>query len=77
MTVSLNALPQESGNGDSSVEVNVTMNPVIKIEGNDMDEERIFEVLQSRIREMADELGDEIAERMGKIFNNMPVAQEA
>lgn len=76
-TVSLNALPQESGNGDGSVEVNVTMNPVIKIEGGDMDEERIFEVLQSRIREMADELGDEIAERMGKIFNNMPVAQEA
>lgn len=32
---------------------------------------RIFQVLQNRIREMADDLGDEIAERMGKIFNNM------
>ena len=30
-----------------------------------------------RIREMADDLGDEIAERMGKIFNNMPAVQEA
>ncbi|MDO4305983.1 MAG: phage tail tape measure protein [Eubacteriales bacterium] len=75
--ISLNAMPNESGNGESNVEVNVTMNPVIKIEGGNMDEEKIFEVLQSRIREMADELGDEIAERMGKIFNNMPTVQEA
>ena len=56
---------------------NVNMNPVIKIEGSNMDEEKIFQVLQNRIREMADDLGDEIAERMGKIFNNMPAVQEA
>ena len=42
-----------------------------------MDEQKIFDVLQARIREMADELGDEIAERMGKIFANMPLVQEA
>ena len=33
--------------------------------------------LNSRIREMADDLGDEIAERMSKIFANMPLATEA
>lgn len=66
-----------SQNDGGKVEVNVNMNPVIKIEGSNMDEEKIFQVLQSRIREMADDLGDEIAERMGKIFNNMPAVQEA
>jgi hypothetical protein len=50
---------------------------VIKIEGDGMDEQKIFEIMLSRCREMADELSDEIAERMGKIFDNMPLVQEA
>ena len=74
-TFTVNNAQQNDGGG--KVEVNVNMNPVIKIEGNNMDEEKIFQVLQNRIREMADDLGDEIAERMGKIFNNMPAVQEA
>lgn len=74
---SLNALPNNSESGDKNVEVNVNMNPVIKIDGSNMDKDQIFEVLQSRIREMADELGDEIAERISKIFGNMPTVQEA
>lgn len=74
-TFTVNNAQQNDGGG--KVEVNVNMNPVIKIEGSNMDEEKIFQVLQNRIREMADDLGDEIAERMGKIFNNMPAVQEA
>ena len=53
------------------------MNPVIKIEGNNMDKEEIFQVLQERMSEMVDDFGNEIAERMTKIFNNMPAVQEA
>lgn len=74
--VSMDATPQ-SQQGGNAFEINVDMSPVIKIEGDGMDEQKIFEVLQARIREMADELGDEIAERMGKIFANMPLVQEA
>lgn len=59
------------------VEINVNMNPVIKIEGNNMDKEEIFQVLQERMSEMVDDFGNEIAERMSKIFNNMPAVQEA
>ena len=33
--------------------------------------------MMSRCRELADDLGDEIAERMSKIFENMPLVQEA
>ena len=58
-------------------ELKVDLSPVIKIEGGNMDEEKVFEVMKNRIREMADDLGDEIAERMSKIFANMPIVQEA
>ena len=63
--------------GNNTFEINVDMSPVIKIEGGNMDEEKVFEVMKNRIREMADDLGDEIAERMSKIFANMPLIQEA
>lgn len=72
----VNAAPQGQQAGNS-IEVKVDMNPVIKIEGDGMDEQKIFDVMLSRCREMADELGDEIAERMSKIFENMPLIQEA
>lgn len=69
------ATPQAPGN--NNVEIKVDMSPVIQIDGSGMDEEKIVEVLKSRIREMADELGGELAEKMTKIFANMPLVQEA
>ena len=75
--VAMDAAPQAQQGGGTTFEIHVDMSPVIKIEGDGMDEQKIFDVLQARIREMADELGDEIAERMGKIFANMPLVQEA
>lgn len=75
-SVSVNAAAQGQ-QGNNTFEINVDMSPVIKIEGGNMDEEKVFEVMKNRIREMADDLGDEIAERMSKIFANMPLIQEA
>lgn len=74
--VSVNAAVQGQ-QGNNTFEINVDMSPVIKIEGGNMDEGKVFEVMKNRIREMADDLGDEIAERMSKIFANMPLVQEA
>lgn len=74
--ISVNAAVQGQ-QGNNTFEINVDMSPVIKIEGGNMDEEKVFEVMKNRIREMADDLGDEIAERMSKIFANMPLIQEA
>ena len=54
---------QQNSSGEK-VEINVNMNPVIKIEGNNMDKEEIFQVLQERMSEMVDDFGNEIAERM-------------
>lgn len=75
-TVSVNAAVQGQ-QSNNTFEINVDMSPVIKIDGGNMDEEKVFEVMKNRIREMADDLGDEIAERMSKIFANMPLIQEA
>jgi TP901 family phage tail tape measure protein len=66
---------KDSSNGNN-IEINIDLNPVIQIEGDDMDEQEIFEVVLSRCREMADELSDEIAERMAKVFANSPIVQE-
>jgi hypothetical protein len=75
-TYSVNAQSGQQNSGNN-IEIKVDMSPVIKIEGDGMDEQKIFEIMLSRCREMADELSDEIAERMGKIFDNMPLVQEA
>ncbi len=62
--------------GESNkVDVNVTMQPTIQIEGSNMDEQKIFEVIQSRIRELCDDVADEIATQMAKSFDNMPLTQ--
>ena len=76
-TVSVETPKNSQGEGGNTFTINVDMSPVFRIDGEGMDDDRIMEVVQSRIREMADDLGDEIAERMSKIFANMPLATEA
>lgn len=76
-TVSVETPKESQGTGGNTFTINVDMSPVFRIDGDNMDDDRIMEVVQSRIREMADDLGDEIAERMSKIFANMPLATEA
>lgn len=76
-SVSMEASKDTQGESGNTFTINVDMSPVFRIDGDDVDDDRIMEVVQSRIREMADDLGDEIAERMSKIFANMPLATEA
>ena len=76
-SVSVETPKNTQGYGGNTFTINVDMSPVFRIDGDDVDDDRIMEVVQSRIREMADDLGDEIAERMSKIFANMPLATEA
>ena len=63
--------------GNNNTTVNVSLAPVFKIEGKDLDENKVFSVVQERIRELADDIGDEIAEKMEQIFGNMPIAKGA
>jgi hypothetical protein len=36
-------------------------------------ENKVLAVLKANIREMTDDIGDELAERLARIFANMPV----
>lgn len=76
-SVSMETPKDTQGESGNTFTINVDMSPVFRIDGDDVDDDRIMEVVQRRIREMADDLGDEIAERMSKIFANMPLATEA
>ncbi len=51
----------------------VEVHPAFHIEGDNLDEENVVTIIKGRIREMADDIGDELAERLSRIFANMPV----
>lgn len=62
---------------DINVSVNVTMNPQFSISGAaEQSEEDIMQVIRKHMKEMADELGGEIAYKLDQVFSNMPLCQE-
>jgi tape measure domain-containing protein len=69
-------VPVAAGNSGSGVtiKIDVSANPEFTIgTGNAGDDEQILSVLKAHIRSMADDIGDELAERLARIFVNMPV----
>lgn len=63
----------EESNNNATINVNLA--PVFKIEGDNLDEKKVFSIVQERVRELADDIGDELAAKMEQIFSNMPVAE--
>lgn len=63
---------------DINVSVSVTMNPQFSISGAaGQSEEDVMQVIRKHMKEMADELGGEIAYKLEQVFSNMPLCQEA
>lgn len=63
-----------SSGGGITIKVEVSANPEFTIgTGDTGDDEHILSVLKTYIRSMADDIGDELAERLARIFANMPV----
>lgn len=70
--------PEQSGGNSISVPVNVSVSPQFVIEGSGgKSEDDIMAIIRKNMKAMADELGGEIAERLEKVFSNMPTAKEA
>lgn len=73
------AIPLTSGGAGSTgapniFEIEVKVNPEFVIQSNEgMDEESIVAIIKARIKEMVDDIGDELAERLARIFANTPV----
>ena len=56
-----------------SIPVEIGMNPQFIIQGTaGMSQDEVVETVKSRIREMVDDISDEIAERLARVFANMP-----
>ena len=55
--------------------VNITINPeiVIQAAAQGMSPEDIVALLKEKIRDMVDDISDEMAEKLARIFANMPV----
>lgn len=61
---------------NSSVQVNVNLTPEFVINASDgKDEETIMQVIRRHMKEMADELGGEIAGKLDEVFSNMPLKE--
>ncbi len=69
------AAPSNKDGQNITIKVEVKTEPKFIIEGNGnaTDENKIIAILKAHIREMADDIGDELAERLARIFANMPV----
>lgn len=69
-------VPLDTGStGGPRVDIHLEMTPQFVIEARDsgLDEEGIVAIIKARIREMVDDISDELAERLARVFANMPV----
>lgn len=69
-------VPVKDENGKeqkTEVKVNVQMTPTFQISGNNNDEDSIMRIVRAHLKEMTDEIGGELAERLEMVFSNMPV----
>lgn len=58
---------------NNSIQIKVDMNPVFSVQDGGGNENQIMNVIRKHIKEMADELGGEIANKLDAVFSNMPV----
>jgi len=63
----------QSTEKDLGVNVNVNVSPTFNIGEREDGDNKIVVAIKNNIREMADEIGDEIANRLQKVFSNMPI----
>lgn len=67
---------RESSVGGTPVQVQVSVAPEFVIHGgNGQSEEDIMQVIRRHMKEMADELGGEIAGKLEEVFSNMPLKE--
>lgn len=65
--------------GKTNINLNIQMSPQFNISDSGtgkMDEASIMAIIRKNMKSMADELGGEIADRLGQVFSNMPVVKE-
>lgn len=69
------AISERSGERKTEINVQVQVSPEFNISGNEKSEDDVVSVIRRHMKEMADELGGEIASNLEAIFSNMPLSE--
>ena len=67
-------IDSERNSDTKEVNLSVTVNPQFVISSTSQREDDILQIIKMHMKELADDLGGELADRLGEVFSNMPVS---
>lgn len=65
----------ETPDRKNDINLNVQVNPQFVISGEGKNDEDILRIIKTHLKELADDLGGELAERLGEVYSNMPLKE--
>lgn len=69
-------LPDGKGQ-KTDIHVEVQLSPNFEVSGKEESEEDVMDVIRRHLKEMADEVGGQIATNLEAVFSNMPLSEGA
>lgn len=73
ITIDAQTPPTSAASGLPPVSISVQVQPSFVIDGGDRSEDELVEILRRHMADIADDIGDELAERLVPVFDNMPL----
>lgn len=67
-------IDSERNSETKEVNLSVTVNPQFVISSTRQREDDILQIIKAHMKELADDLGGELADRLGEVFSNMPIS---
>lgn len=67
-------IDSEKNSDTKEVNLIVTVNPQFVISSTSQRQDDILQIIKTHMKELADDLGGELADRLGEVFSNMPVS---
>lgn len=67
-------IESERNSDTKEVNLSVTVNPQFVISSTSQREDDILQIIKTHMKELADDLGGELADRLGEVFSNMPIS---
>lgn len=64
---------QEEGGKGTEIKIDVHLNPSFHVTDGGENEGDVIRIIRAHMKELADEIGGELADRLGEVFSNMPV----
>lgn len=71
--VQTNIKTETNSGSKTEVQLQVNVNPTFQISGEKKSDDEVLRIIKTHMKELADDLGGELAERLGEVFSNMPI----